>query len=228
MVKVTGPMLLRATGLSGVLAGLLFIAIQPIHPADELASVTISTWAWVHYATLAMEVLFLFGLAGIYVRQIAETGWLGLVGYLVLSLGLMLTFALGAIEAFVTPLMATSQPGFVEGFLGLVKGSPTGADLGAIPTLYAAHDALFVLGLLVFGVATLRANVSPRWASALFAFGVPVFGVIVALTPFITPRIAAVPIGLGLAGMGWALWSERRVTASRVAPGNVVPEPDAI
>jgi hypothetical protein len=226
-MRVTTQKLVRAAGLSAVLAGLLFIAIQPLHPPDELASVTTGAWAYIHYATLLMEVLFLFGIAGIYLRQVEEIGWLGLIGYVVLSLGLLLTFALGAIEAFVTPVMAMSQPAFVEGFLGLVKGTPTGADLGAIPPLYSAHDALFVLGLLVFGVANLRANVVPRWASAVFAFGVPVFGIIVALTPFVGPRLAAVPIGIGLAGMGWSLLAERRATLATPSTSRSLAQPDA-
>jgi hypothetical protein len=41
-----------------------------------------------------------------------------------------------------------------------------------------------------------------------------------------TPRLAAVPIGLGLAWMGYALWSERREPQERPVLGGATPKPD--
>ena len=217
---------IRIAGLSAVVAGLLFIAIQPIHPPETLASVTTATWAIVHYATLGMVVLFLFGISGIYARQAEETGWLGLAGVAVLSLGLLLTGALVFVEAFVEPVLAPSAPVFVEGLLGMIAGTPSEVDLGALPALWSASGALFVGGSLLFGVATLRAGILPRWASALLAFGLPAFGIVVALVPVDIHRVAATPIGLGLAWLGYALWSERRAVAAEPLVGRLVAQPD--
>lgn len=215
---MTDSKLIRWTGLSAVLAGVLFVAIQPIHPPDTLASVTTSTWAIVHYATLVMTILFVVGITGIYARQVEETGWLGLTGFVLLSLGLLITAAFVFVEAFISPLLAESQPGFVEGLLGLVSGSENDVDLGALPALWSASGFLFPGGCLVFGIAILRARILPRWASGVFAFGLPVAVIGVSLLAADLHRLGAIPVGVGLAWLGYALWSERREeTSTRAA-----------
>jgi hypothetical protein len=81
-MTITGAGLIRTTGLAALMAGVIFAAIQPIHPADELTSVTTGFWTASMVLKLIMCFLFLFAIAGLYARQIKETGWLGLVGAL--------------------------------------------------------------------------------------------------------------------------------------------------
>jgi hypothetical protein len=207
-VKLTTSKLVDGATLCAVVAGLLFIAIQVVHPPDELASVTTSAWMLVHSVSIAMSTLFVIGLVGIYLRQIDKAGWLGLAALIVMSLGLLLTAWLTVVEAYVVPQLAASNPAYVEGFLGLVTGHPSAVDLGVIPTLYAIHDALFMLGTISFGLVTLWAGVLPRVAAALFAFGL--FLVLPVVTAFDAPRLAAVPVGLSLAWLGYAAWSKGR------------------
>jgi hypothetical protein len=224
-MNVTASKLINSASLSAVAAGLLFVVIQAIHPADSLASVTTSTWAIVHYVSIAMAILFVIGIGGIYARQVEEVGWLGLAGFLVLSLGLLLTAAFQFVEAAVEPVLASSAPGFVDGVLGLVEGHPSNVDLGALPTLWSVSSALFLAGTLLFGIATLRAGIVPRLASGMFTFGLLLSGPVVALLG--APRLAAVPIGLGLAWMGYALWSEgRRRPSTETVLGRAAPQPD--
>ena len=137
-MKITAPGLIRSTGIAAVAAGLLFVVIQPIHPPDALASVTTPAWSLIHQLTLVMTVLFLVGITGIYAKQLEQSGWLGLAGYVALSLGLLLTAGFVFVEAFIEPLLASSSPAFVEGVLGMVEGTPTTVDLGALPTLWSA------------------------------------------------------------------------------------------
>jgi hypothetical protein len=224
MMNVTASKLIDSASLSAVVAGLLFVVIQAIHPADSLASVTTSAWAVVHYVSIAMALLFVIGIGGIYARQVEEVGWLGLAGFLILSLGLLLTAAFQFVEAAVEPVLASSAPGFVDGVLGLVEGHASDVDLGALPTLWSVSSALFLAGTLLFGIAMLRAGIVPRLASGLFAFGLLLSGPLVALLG--TPRLAAVPIGLGLAWMGYALWSERRRPSTETVLGRAAPQPD--
>ncbi|MGH2381062.1 MAG: hypothetical protein ACRDG7_07560 [Candidatus Limnocylindria bacterium] len=225
-MNVTAPGMIRATGLAAVLAGLTFVVIQPIHPADVLASVSTDAWAIIHYASLVMVMLFLVGIVGIYARQVEKLGWLGLAGLVLLSLGLLLTAALGVVEVFVAPLLVESEPDFVHGFLGMVGGHPTDADLGAMPLLWSASSVGFLGGTLLFGIANLRAGVLSRWASGVFAFGLlasaPVVGLLGA------PRLAAVPVGIGLAWLGYSLWSERREPATAPVLEAGTPQPDPV
>ena len=225
-MKVAAPGVIRATGLAAVLAGLTFVVIQPLHPADVHASVSTDAWAYIHYASLIMVMLFMVGIAGIYARQVEKLGWLGLAGLVVLSLGLLLTAALGVVEVFVLPLLVASEPDFVHGFLGMVGGHPTDADLGAMPLLWSASSVGFLGGTLLFGIANFRAGILSRWASAIFAVGLlasaPVVGLLEA------PRLAAVPVGIGLAWLGYSLWSERRGAAPAPVPGAATPQPDPV
>ena len=222
-MKITASKLIRWAGLPAMAAGIIFIVIQPIHPPDILSSVTTSTWAIVQSLKFTMSLFGLLGIAGLYARQVEEAGWLGLAGYLMLSLFYALTVAFSFTEAFITPLLATEAPKFVERILGLAFGI-FGENLGAIPGLYLLAAVMFMLGGLLFGIATLRAGVLPRWAAALLAFGAVSPPVLSLLIPHPQDRILAVPIGLALAWLGYALWSERRAQASEPLPGLGSPQ----
>ena len=68
-MQITTQGLIRWSGLAAMAAGLIFAGIQPIHPADVLASVTTSFWSVIVSLKLAMCLLFLIGITGIYARQ---------------------------------------------------------------------------------------------------------------------------------------------------------------
>ena len=214
-MKITASKLIRWAGLAAMGSGIIFIAIQPIHPLDILSSVTTSTWAIVQSLKFTMALLGLLGLAGIYARQVEKAGWLGLVGYLLFSLFYAFTAALVFAEAFILPLLATQAPKFVEGFLGIITGAPSEVSLGVLPAVYALTGLVgYLLGGLLFGIATFRAGVLPRWAGGLLAFGVLLPILTSSLLPHPLDRILAVPMGLALAWLGYALWSERREIVS--------------
>jgi len=128
------------------------------------------------------------------------------------------------IEAFISPLLATAAPTFVEGFLGIPSGHASEISLGALPTLYMLTGFVgYLLGGLLFGIATFRAGILPRWAGGLLAFGVVLPLLTSSLLPHPLDRILAVPMGLALAWLGYALWSERRTHASEPIPGRASP-----
>jgi hypothetical protein len=223
-MKITAPKLIRWAGLAAILAGILFIVIQTIHPADILSSVTTGRWAIVHYLGIAMCLFGLVGIAGIYARQVEESGWLGLAGYLLFSLFYALTMGFQFVEAFISPLLPIEAPKFVEGILAIASGSSSEMNLGALPTVYSLVGLLYMLGGPLFGIATFRAGILPRWAAVIFASGGPVSALLVSLLPHPLDRIAAVPLGLGLAWLGYALWSERSEKASVPLPVKGSPQ----
>ena len=73
-MNTTASKLIRWAGLSAMVGGFLFVGIQPIHPPEILSSFTTSTWAIVHYVGVAMCLLNLLGITGIYARQVKESG----------------------------------------------------------------------------------------------------------------------------------------------------------
>lgn len=216
-MKVTTNGLIRSTGIVAILAGALFVIVQVIHPPETVEAVATDAWALVHYLTFAMLTMFVVGVAGIYARQVEKLGWLGLAGFVILNIGLLLNIAGAAIEAFVEPLLATTNPDFVGAFNGMVMGTPYAVDLGAIPTVWSASSAAFMAGTLLFGIANLRAGILSRWGAGILAFGL-VIG-LPAATLLGNVRLAAVPISVGLAWLGYSLWSEGRKRASERAPG---------
>ena len=224
-MKITSSKVIRWSGLAAMGTGIIYIAIQAIHPLDVLSSVTTTRWAVVHYLSLVMDLLGLFGVAGLYARQVEKSGWLGLAGYLLFSLFWAFDVAFHFIEAFVEPVVATEAPKFVAGLLGMVNGVSSQVSLGAIPGVYSLDGILgYVLGGLLFGIATFRANVLPRWAGGLLALGVILPPLLSSVVPHPYDRIFAVPVGLALAWLGYALFSERRAPTSESLPVKVSPE----
>lgn len=212
--KITAPNLIRWAGLSAVAAGIIFAAIQPIHPLDVLASVTTGPWAVVQTLKTAMCFLFLLGITGLYARQAEEAGWLGLAGFLLFNLSWALQTGFVFAEAFVLPQLATASPAFVDSFLGIVNGNPGEMAIGLLPALYTGVGILYLLGGVLFGIATFRAGVLPRWAGGLLAVGtvLPLLGSSLVAHPF--DRLFAIPVGVAVAWLGYALWTERRERAS--------------
>jgi hypothetical protein len=216
--------LIRWTGLAAMGAGIIFVVIQPIHPSDVLSSVTSGRWVVIQSLKTAMCLLGLLGMAGLYARQVKAAGRLGLAGYLLFSLFYALTMAFTFAEAFILPLLATEAPKFVEGFLGIINGSASEVNLGALPAIYKLTGlGGYVLGGLLFGSATLRAGILPRWAAGLLIVGAVAPFVLAAL-PHPLDRTFAAPMGIALAGLGYALWSERRDRAAEPVPGRGIPQ----
>jgi hypothetical protein len=79
--------------------------------------------------------------------------------------------------------------------------------------LYGLVGIFYMLGGLLFGISTFRAGILPRWAGALLAITAALTPT-AALLPHHIQRLAAVPMGLALAWLGYALWSEWREQAS--------------
>jgi hypothetical protein len=216
-MKTTASNLIRWAGLSALVGGSIFVAIQPIHPPMELSSVTTATWAIVHYVGVAMCLLILLGITGIYARQVEKAGWLGLAGFLLFGVMWALTAAFQFAEALILPLLAADAPRFVEGFLGITSGSPSEVSLGILPAVYSLTSVMYLLGGVLLGIATFRAGILPRWAGVVLAVGT-MAPLAFSLLPHEFIRLAAVPTGLALALLGYALFSERREPRSQRVP----------
>lgn len=206
---ITATTLYRLAGISAVAAGLCLIIMGMFHPVNVPASVTTSVWANVHIIAAAMGFFGLLGMVGLYARQAEKSGWLGLAGFLVFSLWLGLMMPFTFMEAFILPRLVVESPAFVAGFLGMFTGVPSTIDLGILPTLWMISNPMYILGILLFGIATFRAGVLPRWAGALLAFG----SVLVPVGAIVPPEHQSkilLPVGLAFVWLGYALFSERR------------------
>jgi len=222
-MKITTSGLIRASGLAAIAAGAIFAGIQPIHPPDEVASVTTGLWAIIIGLKFAMCLFFLIGFTGIYARQAEKAGWLGLAGFGLLTVSFFLQTGFIFTELFVLPVVAAPLPGFVESALGVANGQPGAMDIGAFVPTYAVLGVCYLLGGAGFGIATIRAAVLPRWPAILLAFAA-IITPAAALLPHALQRYAAVPMGIAVIWLGYTLWSERRRNnASDTVRGTATP-----
>jgi hypothetical protein len=140
-------------------------------------------------------VLLLWALIGIYGPQSRATGTFGLWAFAVVFLGTALIAANTWAEVFVYPTLAQVAPNAWSG--SVMEVSPY---LAAGLTL---SFPLFGIGVILFGVATLRAGVYPRWAAVLLIISIPV-------TMFLDPTpgsfqesIGQILLGIAIAALGW-------------------------
>lgn len=191
-------------------AGIIFAGIQPIHPPDVLASVNTSAFIIITSLKTVMSLFGLFGIAGLYARQVEESGWLGLAGYLLLTIFYAVQMCFAFVEPLILPLLTTVAPTFVESVMGMANGAGGPMNLGALATVYMFVSVLYLLGTLLFGIALFRTRILPRWAAGLLAGSGPLAIIMVALLPHQFERLAAMPMGFALAWLGYALFSEHR------------------
>src|SRR5215218_4702893 len=217
-MKITASSLIRWAGLSAMAAGIIFAGIQPIHPPDVLSSVTTPRWAIITTLKPVMCLLFLIGITGLYARQVGRAGWLGLAGFLLLSFCWWLQSAYVFAETFILPQLTSAAPPFVVSFLGIASGNPGAMNIEPLPAIYSLGIGIpYMLGGLLFGIATLRAGILPRWPAGLLAVAATLTP-LAALLPHDIQRLAAIPVGLTLAWLGYTLFSEWRGQASDPVP----------
>jgi hypothetical protein len=229
-LTITPATLMRWAGLSALAAGICYVLVGIFHPANVPSSVTTTRWEIVHIIACAMSFFGLLGMAGLYARQAVKTGWLGLVGYILLSLWLVVIMGFSFVEAFVLPHVATASPAFVHAWMGMFNGPAGKLDIGALPTIWTLSGPVYILGGLLFGIATFRAGIMPRWAGALLAVST-LLAPTAALLPNASQPKIAIPMGLALAWLGYALWSEPQAERAverdpRLADDSLVPVPD--
>ena len=198
--------LIRWSGLASLLASVLYIVGGFLHPAGEdLAAVSSPNWVLAHLLLWASVILLLFGLIGLYAWQREKTGMFGLVGFVLAFTGATIAGVFVANGAAMLPQVAATAPDLF-------------AQIAAPPAFaLPLFGVTFGLGFILFGVATMRADVLPRWAGLLLIIGTvlqmaegsPLDKSLLYMI-LITGRAV---FGLSFAWMGYALWSEKREIA---------------
>lgn len=155
---------------------------------------------------LVSSILLLLSLPAMYARQASAAGWLGLTGHALLQTGILILIMLAA-----TPLLYPS-----------LKPIP-GENL----VVFLLGIAL-TLGLLLTGIATIRAGVYPRGAGILLLAAMAGFFFDFFVAEFLPPlagqlgsAIFGALLALALAWYGVSLWT------GNLGPvvGNAVPAP---
>jgi hypothetical protein len=193
---------------------------------------TVATTEWVirSCAKMIMAALALAGITGMYLRQVRQTGKLGLAGYVVFSIGYLLMFATETIGTFVLPNLTSSNPHFVNDVVVAAFGDTPSGSIGSLSTFFAVSGLFYIGGGLMFGIALFRARVLARWAAALLAVSTAALASLAVLPdPFNRPM--AVPVGVALIGLGVSLWRDQRTATpavSEVSAPSAAAEPATV
>ena len=214
-MSITSSTLTRAAAIAAALAGLAYVVIQFIHPADVVASLSTQTWVNVHILSFAEAVLAVVGVTGIYLRQARRFGVLGLIGYLMFGFFFILQSSFNFAEALIAPLIAVNAPQLAMDFVGLFGRYAAVTDLGPLAALPLVGSVLYVGGALLFGIAIIRARILSRGAGILLIIAAAITPVAGALLPHTLERMAAIPMGLALVWLGFSLLSDQRKNAGR-------------
>jgi hypothetical protein len=199
--------LIQWSGLASILSGVLLFVFFMLNPARNLATIASNPYVAVHAVGTAATILGQLGIAGLYARQSEKAGVLGLFGFVVCFVGLALTSAEVFLDTYVLPLFVAQG---TEVLLRLVSAGPL------IPVSQLT-STLFVVGFILFGLATLRAGVLPRWAAVLVIVG-SLYGVGRLPLPALGRAVVAAMFAVGLIWLGYALWSEKGETVTQPKP----------
>ena len=219
-MTITTTTLTRAAGVAAAAAGLLFIGVQISHPHLDATFATTTEYTVRELAKVLMAALSLVGITGMYLRQVRQTGVLGLIGYVLFSAGWLALMSIEVIGVSVLPSLAPTAPGYVNDVLAVATGGTATGDLGLFPTLNLVTGIIFLTGGLIFGIALYRANVLARWAAVLLAVGT-VATIGTKVLPQVNYRLFAIPVGVAMVSLGYSLWREQRTPATRPASSPV-------
>ena len=172
--------LYRWAGIVGIVAGVLNIIVEFV--PDSLGTPL----------NLLVVLFALWVLTALYVRQRQASGVLGFIGYIVNTFGLGLVIGVVFAQVFVLSALDAALVG------ELFAGTTGSAALVSL--------VIFTLGVVLFGIALIRAKVFPKWAAVLYIVGfLPV-----AVSPFIPGIIVSigeVVASIGIIWLSYALWA---------------------
>lgn len=193
--------LTRWAGLALLLAGVLITIPVVLHP-DETAdpgALLSNSWLVIHTIFIIGDVLSILGLMGLYARHAQALGRIGLMGFILITMGSALFVGVLMIDSYVVPALAAdikTQPLLDEA--GPLFGGPLGL-------VFMISGLIFSLGAILTGLTIMRTSVLPRWAGLLL-----LGGPLLAFTPPLPHLVGVVGgalMGISFVWLGYALWS---------------------
>lgn len=179
---------MRLCGLAALLVGvLLFVSeflrlyLDYFDPEAYTSIFRLDGWLG-----LLLGVLVQLGLLGLYAPQVKETGVLGAIGFFIAFTGAWLTMGGSFVDAYDKPSIWVPE---------LVSGGELEEFWGPL----ALFALTFALGWVLFGVATLRADIYPRAAASLL-----IAGTLILILPL---PLGGVIFAVAVAWMGYFLFS---------------------
>ncbi len=199
--------LIRWSGLLTLLSGVLFLlwwglmGLMLPSSGTFLNMVLASNWVAVNMLGLVVAVLIPLCLVGLYAKQIEKVGILGLLGFLLAFIGSILYASLQFEETIAWPILAVHAPSLLDAQGPLLSNQ-------TFSLIYLLMGLLYMLGFILFGIATMRVAVLTRWGALLLIIGAVLFGA-GTFVPVFVRTIGAIFYGVGFAWLGYTLWRDK-------------------
>jgi hypothetical protein len=155
-------------------------------------------WLALNVAALGMALLLPLVLVALYFAQAEALGNVGVASFAVAFAGSLLYLALQFDETFVWPILAQEAPSLLD------PRGPMFSD-PAFGWAYLSMGLMFILGWVVFAVATYRARVLSRAGGALLTVGMAAFGA-GNMVPMVIRGLGSVIGAVALALLARSLW----------------------
>jgi hypothetical protein len=197
--RLSGLTLMAAFALT-LIGGML----NPVIGGDSHAAPSLAQpfFPAAHLLLFLGEICLLMGLPALYASIAPRTGLLGLSGFV------LYFFANATLASFVSAYEAFIVPVLVADPATSALVTPDGALPSSAPfaVLQGVGGLVYMLGLVLLGIAVARSRVMPRWTGALMAAS-PIFLLLpIPEAPVLTSLLIELPRGLAVAGMGYALF----------------------
>lgn len=215
---MTTSTLYRLSALALVLSFFFSLVGGVLHPVVDGQSHSIEVFLaprspWAQYSIYVGALFLMLGLPGGYLYFRDELGRLGFVGFTMYMLGNALSaMSHLVVEAFVGPTLAGDPNG-----RHLVSDKGEIFDGTAFITLQAVGGLIFVISLIIIGIALIKARSIPSWIGIFLIVGVLPLLVPFPERPVIAGLIVEVPRGVMVAALG-VLIRQRVGTSAGVRP----------
>ena len=152
----TSILVRQGGGLASIAAGILLLLGHLLNLGGDPEYGTVLGSS----SVLTAHIILVFALVAIYAVQAESSGVLGVLGMILSVIGTTLASGVVLVE--------------IAGASGVEVDAVTGVGLSGALSLLGG--LAFLIGLILFGIATMQAGIFPRWAGALLIVGDVVFG----------------------------------------------------
>ncbi len=210
--------LIRWSGMTLLFSGIILGIAMLLHPRGAAFSETLEhLWVPLHIAEGLVYLLNLLGLSGLYLSQAEKAGNIGFIGFVLTLFGSAFGLSVAVDEVVLYPFIAAQEyaPKTWFDLAGLawpLKGL-------VLPLLL--NIVFFDLGIILTGVAIVRAGVLPRWVGWLLEISMAL-----SIGAFLSPAIyslfyvGGMVLGIGFAWAGYLLWSGQGQMSAKSIPAS--------
>lgn len=177
----------KATGIANLMyaimlfiVGVLFYVLLPVGKIASDYSLLINSPSWISLNIISMVAIILgiFGLLGMYIKQIKESGMLMLSGLIMIMCALIMKASATSWEFIIWPAIMKNNPTST-----LLTESLLYKDTGLL-SFYGLFTLLFTVGYILFGIASLKTKIFPKWVSMFLIIGGPAYAILLSVPPF--------------------------------------------